>query len=151
MIRGLLWLPLLAMFCWLAWAGWNEYRKLEAYKVWAQQFDHAKYDIYAVLGQKDSSLTWGKPSRRGPIDLHTVSLQQVESIGLRLDDQLITDIANWDASSNKSKRVALEFQIKQAAPVLIPFTDAALAAKWGNHLQQDWQAWRHQATAPDPG
>ncbi len=52
MTRGLIWLPLLAIFIGLAWAGWNEYQKLEAYRAWAEQFDRAKYDIYAVLGQK---------------------------------------------------------------------------------------------------
>ncbi len=44
-----MWLPLLAIFISLAWAGWNEYKKLEAYGVWAQKFDRAKYDIYSVL------------------------------------------------------------------------------------------------------
>ena len=52
MARGLLWLPLLVAFIWLAWSGWNEYQKLEAYKIWAEDFDNAKFDIYAVLGKK---------------------------------------------------------------------------------------------------
>ncbi len=143
MIRGLLWLPLLAVFCWLAWAGWNEYQKLESYRAWAQQFDHAKYDIYAVLGQKESSLTWGKPSRRGPVNLQTFSLHQVDAIRLRLDDQLIEDWqALLDNNSVKAKTVALEFQIKQAATIAVPFTDAGLAAKWAQHLQQDWQVFQ---------
>ena len=47
MERGLLWLPLLVMFCWLAWAGWNEYQKIESYKLWASQFERHKSDISA--------------------------------------------------------------------------------------------------------
>ena len=50
MERGLLWLPLLAVFFWLAWSGWNEYQKVEAYRRWAADYDKAKYDLYAVLG-----------------------------------------------------------------------------------------------------
>lgn len=52
MEHGLLWLPLLAAFFWLAWQGSQEYQKIEAYRTWAEQFDKAKYDIYAVLGKK---------------------------------------------------------------------------------------------------
>lgn len=137
MIRGLLWLPLLAVFCWLAWAGWNEYQKLEAYRAWAAQFDHAKYDIYAVLGQKGSDVTWGKPTRKGPVDLQSFSLQQVEAIHLQVDDQ---QVELEDSVNGKS--IALKFQLANATPVTIPFTDVALAVKWGKHLQQNWQQLR---------
>ena len=82
MTRGLLWLPLLAVFIGLAWAGWNEYQKLEVYRGWAEQFDRAKFDIYSVLGQKEGDLTWGKPTRKGILNLQTFSRQQVESIYL---------------------------------------------------------------------
>jgi hypothetical protein len=136
MTKGLLWLPLLAVFCWLAWAGWNEYQKLEAYRTWAQQFDHAKYDIYAVLGQKGNDLTWGKPTRKGPIELQTFSLQQIESIQLRVNDQLF-DFETLP--SGNSRQVGLEFQLASAASIVVPFTDLALAVQWGKHLQQDRQ------------
>ena len=59
MERGLLWLPLLVVFIWLAWSGWNEYQKVEAYKIWAANFDNAKFDIYSVLGVKERQITWG--------------------------------------------------------------------------------------------
>ena len=55
MERGLLWLPLLFAFFWLAWQGSREFKKVQAYQEWALSFDKAKYDIYAVLGQKDKS------------------------------------------------------------------------------------------------
>lgn len=141
MIRGLLWLPLLAVFCWLAWAGWNEYQKLEAYRMWAAQFDHSKYDIYAVLGQKGSDLTWGKPTRKGPINLQAFSLRQVEAIYLRADGERV---GLEDAVNGKS--IALEFQLANAAPVTVPFTDGTLAAQWGKHLQQDWQQLQQDQT-----
>ena len=71
MERGLLWLPLLAVFIGLAWAGWNESQKVEAYRVWAKPFAKVKYDIYAVLGQNGTHLTWGKPTRKGIVNLQT--------------------------------------------------------------------------------
>lgn len=140
MIRGLLWLPLLGVFGWLAWAGWNEYQKLEAYRTWAAEFDHAKYDIYAVLGQKGSQLTWGKPTRKGPINLQTFSLQQVQSIQLRVGSELV----DLDTPA-KGNKVALEFQLASSEPIKIPFTDGALATQWGKHLQQAWQQFQLQA------
>lgn len=133
MIRGLLWLPLLAIFIWLAWAGWNEYQKLEAYRTWASQFDRAKYDIYAVLGQKADNLTWGKPTRSGPVNLETFSLKNVQSIRLLVDDLLV----ELDTPPSSGRGVALEFILPNSAnSVRIPFTEIALAVKWGKYLQQ---------------
>ncbi|HEY9829841.1 MAG TPA: hypothetical protein V6D26_04625, partial [Stenomitos sp.] len=105
MERGLLWLPLLAVFIWLAWSGWNEYQKVEAYRHWAFQFERAKYDIYAVLGQKGSDLTWGKPTRQGPIELETFSLQEVKVIRLLVDEQT----ADLDKPPQQARAIALEF------------------------------------------
>ncbi|WNZ23942.1 hypothetical protein HJG54_14480 [Leptolyngbya sp. NK1-12] len=141
MTRGLPWLPLLAVFCWLAWAGWNEFQKLEAYRSWASQFDHAKYDIYAVLGQKGSELTWGKPSRRGPLNLQTFSLHQVKAIQLRIDNQVVDPTVDLNAVPT-GKTIALEFQLADAETMVVPFTDGSLAAQWANHLQADWQTLR---------
>lgn len=148
-------MPLLAVFCWLAWAGWNEYQKLEAYRTWAAQFDHAKYDIYAVLGQKGGNLTWGKPTRKGPINLQSFSLDQVEAIYLRVGNERINleaaardqSASNSSASENpvSGSPIALEFQLANSASVNVPFTDSALAAQWGKHLQQDWQQLQLQA------
>lgn len=87
MEHGLLWLPLLAAFFWLAWQGSQEYQKIEAYRTWAEQFDKAKYDIYAVLGKKGNSITWGKPTPQGPIKLETFSLDDVEEIRLVVDEK----------------------------------------------------------------
>jgi hypothetical protein len=136
MARGLIWLPLLVLFIWLTWAGWNEYQKLEAYKVWAERFDRAKYDIYAVLGQKGDELTWGKPTRKGPIALQTVSLRQVGDIQLIANNQKM-DVENLPPNS---REVAIELQLQNTdQPVCIPFTDVELAAKWTTVLRQEWQ------------
>jgi hypothetical protein len=136
MARGLIWLPLLALFVWLTWAGWNEYQKLEAYKAWAETFDRAKYDIYAVLGQKGTELTWGKPTRKGPIALQTISLQQVTDIQLIANNQTI-DVENLPPNS---RGVAIELQLQNVdQPVRVPFTDVELAAKWTTVLRQAWQ------------
>ncbi len=82
-----MWLPLLAIFIWLAWAGWNEYQKVEAYRLWALPFTKVKYDLYAVLGQDGDSLIWGKPTRKGPVNLQSFSLQDVKSIRILANGQ----------------------------------------------------------------
>jgi len=136
MERGLLWLVLLAVFIWLAWQGRNEYQKVEAYRNWAQQFERAKYDIYAVLGQSGSNLTWGKPTPKGPIKLETFSLKDVQSIRLIVDDRPV----EMETPPSKGSAIALEFVF--AAPeanVRVPFTEIPLAAEWGKHFQQDLQ------------
>ncbi len=140
MERGLLWLPLLVAFIWLAWSGWNEYQKLEAYKVWARDFDNAKFDIYAVLGKKERQITWGKPTRKGMVNLDSFSLDNVEEINLLVGDRIIDPAANLP---DKGK-TALEFTFGDRKPALrIPFTDISLAAKWLNYLQDRDE--RHQA------
>ena len=151
MERGLLWLPLLAVFIGLAWAGWNEYEKIEAYKTWAEKFQRAKYDIYAVLGQQDDLLTWGLPTRRGPINLATLSLKQVGNLTLLTDNQAV-DIANPPL---QSRRVTLSFLLKDSthpqtlldAKIEIPFTDLTIAIQWFQHLQKEIQ--RIQSASAD--
>ncbi|MBZ8181928.1 hypothetical protein [Oscillatoria salina] len=132
MERGLLWLPLLIAFFWLAWAGWNEYQKIEAYKHWAESFEQAKYDIYAVLGQKGKIITWGRPTRREPVEIESFSLDDVESINLLVDDRRI----NSEEAPSKGKP-SLEFIFaKQDKSMKVPFTDISLAAKWQSYLQK---------------
>ncbi|WP_199247590.1 hypothetical protein [[Phormidium] sp. ETS-05] len=133
MERGLLWLPLLGLFIWLAWAGWNEYHKVEAYKVWAANFDRAKYDIYAVLGQKGDLLTWGKPTRRGPVNLQSFSLKDVKSLRLLVNGEAVELTGEPPSQSGK---VDLEFSLA-ATVVRIPFTEVSLAQSWGKHLEQE--------------
>jgi hypothetical protein len=139
MERGLMWLPLLGLFIWLAYAGWNEYQKLEAYKVWAQQFERAKFDVLAVLGQRGDRLVWGKPTRRGLIDERSLNLREVEALTLLVNDQPV-DLAN---PPERGRTVALEFrypadpQTGDKKPAdRIPFTQVELAARWGVALQQ---------------
>ena len=135
MERGLLWLPLLVAFIWLAWSGWNEYQKLEAYKLWAEEFENAKYDIYAVLGKQNRDLTWGKPTRKGMVDLETFALDNVKAINLLVSDRQI----NLDNLPTKGKP-ALEFVLVNSDKSLkIPFTDISLAAKWFQYLEQEWK------------
>lgn len=136
MERGLLWLPLLGAFIWLAWSGKNEYEKLEAYRHWAEEFDRAKYDIYAVLGQKDKLLTWGKPSKKGIIDQQTFSLEQVQQIDLLVDEQVIDLAIEPEKLPNKGKSIYLEFSFHDApASVKIPFTEVLMASQWGVFLR----------------
>ena len=100
-----------------------------------QQFAKAKYDIYAVLGQQEDSLTWGKPTRRGPVNLQTFSLKDVESLRLLVNSQAV----DLESPPNSGSRIALEFLLKDAAAVQVPFTEIPLATKWGKHLQQELQ------------
>ncbi len=130
MERGLLWLPLLALFIGLAWAGWNEYQKLEAYNRWAEGFDKAKYDIYAVLGQKGKEITWGKPTRQEPVEVQQFSLQDVTGMRLLVNEGVV----DWENPPSKGSAM-LEFELEgDRASIRIPFTDPTLAAKWGKYL-----------------
>lgn len=132
MERGLLWLPLLLVFFWLAWQGSKEYQKVEAYRIWAEQFERAKYDIYAVLGQKGHNITWGKPTPKGLIQLATFSLLEVKQIRLLVNDKEV-DIENPPL---KGRAIELEFVFSaDADSVRVPFTEIPLAAEWGKYFQ----------------
>jgi hypothetical protein len=135
MERGLLWLPLLVIFTWLAWQGRNEFQKVQAYENWAKQFERSKYDIYAVLAQKGSDLTWGKPTPKGIINLKTFSLKNVRSLDLVVDEKPVS----LEKPPNKGRAVALEFIFADDATVRVPFTQVPLAVDWCKYLQQELQ------------
>ncbi|MBD2561353.1 hypothetical protein ACEYW6_04555 [Nostoc sp. UIC 10607] len=142
MERGLLWLPLLVMFFWLAWQGSKEYQKVEAYRAWAEQFERAKYDIYSVLGQKGNNLTWGKPTPKGPVKLETFSLLDVREIYLLVDEKKV-DLENIP---EKGRSIELEFLFSESSgSVRVPFTEIPLAAEWGKFLQGALESLRSQA------
>lgn len=130
MARGLAWLPLLVLFFGLAWAGWNEYRKLEAYKEWAQQFERAKYDIYAALGQQENVLTWGLPTRQGVVGLETLNLTEVSQAVLEVNAQPISD----DELPRKGK-FSLGFTLESGRHFSIPFTEGEMARQWLDFLR----------------
>ena len=134
MIHGLLWLPLLAAFFGLAYAGWNEFQTLETYRRWAEPFGRAKYDIYAVLGQKEDELIVGKASRKAVTETNIFSLKSVKNIQLLIDGEAI-DLKSLPA---KGKSVVLEFELPDRS-IQVPFTQVTLAAKWGEVLTKDWQ------------
>ena len=134
MIRGLMWLPLLAIFFGLAWAGWNEYQKLEAYKVWAAQFERAKYDIYAALGQKGKQLVWGLPTRKGIVETQAIELIDVQKIEIEVDGQSISP----EKMPTKGK-VAIGLTTFSEKSFAIPFTDGEIAKQWYNFLQKSRQ------------
>ncbi len=139
MERGLLWLPLLGVFFGLAWAGWREYQKVAAYETWAQDFERAKYDIYAVLGQRGAELTWGRPALGQPVALQSFSLLVVAEIRLLVNGQPVTP----EALPTQGKS-ALEFAFNDGrSPVQVPFTDPQLAAQWAIALTTLRQAYQH--------
>jgi len=131
MERGLLWLPLLGVFGWLAWAGWNEYQKLEAYQQWAAEFERAKYDIYAVLGQQGDRLVWGQPTRQGPIALQAVTISAIQTLTLYGVETPIPATAKLP----KGCTIAIALELDDKTQRWIPFTDADLALAWKNQLQ----------------
>jgi hypothetical protein len=142
MVHGLLWLPLLVFFFGLAWIGWKEYQKVEAYQTWAKQFDHAKYDIYAVLGQKGTELTWGLPTSKGMVNLQTFSLCQVRSLRLTINGQAINQADQILEKLPSKGKAILEFDVTGDAgdrptPICIAFTEPSTAADWQQHLQKE--------------
>lgn len=137
MERGLLWTSLLLVFIWLAWQGWNESQKVEAYRLWAEKFETAKYDIYAVLAKSGTNITWGKPARTAPVNLSTFSLKDVKDIHLLVNGAMV----DMETPPSKGKS-ALEFVFKDpnTKAVRVPFTEVPLAAKWGKYLQKELSA-----------
>jgi hypothetical protein len=132
MERGLMWLPLLGAFIWLARAGANEYQKLEAYKRWAVGFDRYKYDIYSVIGIKGRELSWGKPTKKEPKDLQTFSLDRVKQIQLVVDNQPI----DLDDLPTSGKNINIQFQFTDTTDLIdIPFTEVPMASEWTKFLR----------------
>lgn len=138
MERGLLWLPLLGLFIWLAWAGWNESQKVQAYQAWAEQFERAKYDVYAVLGQKGDRITWGQPTRKGPVELKSFCFSQIKSIGLLVNHQPVEIPTDPDKATTQKGKIFLEFELSTGEIQKVPFTDFVLAAKWAKVLHDLW-------------
>ncbi len=129
MERGLFWLPLLILFFWLAWSGKNEYQKLENYKVWAENFDKSKYDIYAVLGKKEDIITWGKPTAKGIINESYFSLGDVQQINI-LVKNIVTSFEDLPDEGEGS----LEFLTKKKESIIVPFTQIQLVKQWYEYL-----------------
>jgi hypothetical protein len=132
MERGLLWLPLLAVFIGLAWAGWDEYQKVQAYQAWSVDFERSKYDIRAALGQAGTLLTWGRPTRQGPINTTSLCLTEVAAIDLEVEGVRVP------LGQDLPRRgvIVLVLTTGQGSRSVIPFTDADLARRWQKVLQQ---------------
>jgi len=140
MERGLLWLPLLAAFIGLAWAGWHEFQKVQAYEAWAAEFDRSKYDILAVLGQRGDHLTWGRPTRRGPIATTTLSLHKITTLQLEINGQPVADDDLTNQGLPTKGKIELALATDSGETYRIPFTDSDLARRWEKALHQSLQA-----------
>ncbi len=136
MVHGLLWLPLLIFFFWITWAGWNEYQKVETYKQWANQFERAKYDICAALGQSDRTLTWGLPTRGGIVDLQSVDLDRVHTLNLLLK----TDEQFARVGAAKKGDAVIQLTLENGDIASIPFTNVEIAQQWHDFLGQRLEA-----------
>lgn len=141
MERGLIWLPLLALIIGLTWVGWQEYQKVEGYRIWSDGFDKAKYDIYAVIGLKDREISWGKPTPKGIANLETFALADVTEVVLMLGDRQI-DTQNLVTEQTKAKKTKAAPQLTftlttQDKTIQIPFTEIETALKWQEYLARD--------------
>jgi hypothetical protein len=136
MERALAWLPLLGVFIWLAWAGWNEYQKVQTYEAWATAFERSKYDIRAVLGQKESTLTWGRPTRQGPVELANLSLEGIDTIEVHLKGHPI----EADSYVKPGQPIELVLTSSQGEQFRIPFIELPMAQQWKKALQESLQA-----------
>lgn len=130
MSHGLLWLPLLAVFIVLARLGWVEYRKLEHYRQWAQQFEASKYDIAAVLGQQGDRLVWGQPTRQGMLNLQTCELSEIQNVWVECGGQRVET-----ETAHPKGAIHLVLQTPTGALYSIPFTELPLALAWRDRLQ----------------
>lgn len=133
MTEGLVWSSLLLVFLGLGWLGWREYQKVEAYRSWAQQFERSKYDIYAVLGQAGETLTWGRPTSKGPVELTSCTFSEISTVYLRVDQHLITS----PPFPEQGKEVWIELQLREQEQVVkILFTELPIAVEWVEYLQR---------------
>ncbi len=130
MERGLLWLPLLIIFGILAYLGWVDYQKVEAYRHWARHFEQTKYDVLAVLGLQGQTLTWGRPERQGPTQLYSVSLTEVTDIQLSVDQNRFS----WPTAQPPQGQTIQLVLLPQDHT--IPFTDLNLAVEWWAMLKK---------------
>lgn len=147
MERGLLWLPLLALFIGLAWAGWNEFQKVESFRRWAEPFRHSKYDLYSVLGLDGEYLAIGKPSRQGPVEVQQVALADIQAVQLWLDDQpepleSPEQVAVLAGRSPRTQAIALELTPQGGVArgddtLQIRFTQLDLAIDWTLRLKRE--------------
>ncbi|WPF88748.1 hypothetical protein WEU38_00280 [Cyanobacterium aponinum AL20118] len=131
MERGLLWLPLLVLFFWLAWSGKKEYDKVQAYQAWAEQFDKSKYDIYSVLGKKGDLITIGIPTNQGIKEQKTFSLQNLSQLNLLIKNQVV-DVDNLPEKGEAT----LQFSLKENQTIDVPFTDINIASQWFKYLKK---------------
>ena len=132
MEKGLIWLPLLGLFIWLAWAGRNEMQKVEAYRLWAKPFQQSKYDIYAALGYDGKSLIWGKPTPHGLVDMQTLEIAEISSIDLSVDGKIVKE----NFRQNQGKNIELILTLTNHNMQKIPFTEIELATTWVENLRQ---------------
>jgi hypothetical protein len=141
MERGLMWLPLLGIFVWLARAGADEYQKIEAYKRWAVGFDRCKYDIYAVLGLKDREISWGKPNKKELTEIQTFRLDRVQQVQLVVDGKPIPlqeYAGKLDSLPVSGNRANIRFVFGDDREVInIPFTEILMAAEWVEFLNNE--------------
>ncbi len=136
MEHALTWLPLLGTFLWLAWAGSNEYQKVQAYEAWAAGSDRSKYDIRAVLAQRGHTLTWGKPTRQGPVDLTSLALTEVDEITLQVNGAPVSA----GIYVKRGQRIDLVLTAPGNGSHRIPFIEFPMAQQWKKALQESLQA-----------
>jgi hypothetical protein len=72
------------------------------------------------------------------VNLQTFSLKDVQSLRLLVNSQAV----DLESPPNSGSPIALEFLLKDAAAVQVPFTEIPLATKWGKHLQKELQRFR---------
>ncbi len=134
MERGILWLPLLGAFIWLAWAGKKEYQKVQAYELWAKDFERHKYDIYAVLGQQGDRLTWGIPTTTVPVNLKTIDFEEIHTIQLKIDQKLYQEIPRNLTNNLTSKPKKIAIELNSDPNLSIPFSDLEISYNWYKYL-----------------
>lgn len=136
MEHALTWFPLLGTFIWLAWAGWNEYQKVQTYEVWATGADRCKYDIRAVLAQRGTLLIWGKPTRQGPIGLDHVDLMDIDTIALHVNGAPV----QAGTYVKRGQRTEIVLTASGGVTHRIPFIEFPMAQQWKKALQESLQA-----------
>ncbi len=128
MERGLIGSLTLLVFLGLGLAGWRAFQAVQHYQVWAKAFEQAKYDPLLVLGYRQPTLVWGKPTWRGITAEQSLSLAAVEAIVLQVDAQQWRIIPEQKPHGRQIALVLLPQQLE------LPFTELQLAVRWWRFL-----------------
>lgn len=131
MERGLLWLPLLVLFFWLAWSGKKNMIKFRLIKHGQNNLISPNMTFIQCWGKKGDLITIGIPTNQGIKEQKTFSLQNLSQLNLLVKNQVV-DVDNLPEKGEAT----LQFSLKENQTIDVPFTDINIASQWLKYLKK---------------